>query len=157
MTAGVMLLLFWLVVSVGLSAMTVGGRDLSGLVRAAFGVGAVSSYPMVWWCCRFWYVAFSERRRAEPVEEPGAWPWMPPMVVLSVALGVGSVRELARGNSGGWFGIGLGLVLGVPSVMLLVFEVRELVSGRATRNAPEPAVRPAEPPRPQRNWGPTGR
>lgn len=157
MAAGVMLLVFWLIVSVGLSAMTVGGRDLSRLVRAAFGAGAASSYLMVWWCCRFWYVAFSEGRREEPVEEPGTWPWRPPLVVLSVALGVGSVRELVRGNGGGWFGIGLALVLGVPSVMLLVFEVWEWRAGRARPDVPEAAVRPAEPAWPQRNWGSIGR
>ncbi|MFI8536679.1 hypothetical protein ACIGMX_41400 [Streptomyces aquilus] len=163
MAVGVMLLAFWLILCVALSAMTFGTRDLSGLGRAGFGLCALASYPMVWWCCRFWYAAFSEGRREAPAAEPGAWPWTLPMLAVCVVLGFTSARDLVRGNSGAWFGVGLVVVMGGLSGMFLLMEVREWFSARRARRNPPvpsplpPSARSVESPRPQRNWGSIGR
>lgn len=165
MAVGVMLLLFWTFLCAALSVATFGTHDLSGLGRTGFGLGALASCPMVWWCCRFWYAAFSEGRREAPVAGPGMWPWTVAVLATCLVLGFASARELVRGNNGAWFGVGLVVVMGGLSGMFLVTEVGEWFSERRARRnppvsparSPVPSARPTEPPRPRRNWGSIGR
>jgi hypothetical protein len=154
MAVGVILLLAWLVFGVACSAMTVGGRDLPWPARLGFAAEAVSSFLLVWWCCRFWYAAFSEGRRAEPVAEPHSWPWLTPMPPIGIGVGVHGVQELTRGHGSGWIMVGMAVLFLAPSGLLLATTVHERV--RPAPPAPAP-VRPAEPPRPRRDWGPVGR
>ncbi|WP_435283734.1 hypothetical protein [Streptomyces koelreuteriae] len=159
LAVGIVLLIPWLVFGVVLTGLAVVGQGLEWAARVGSGAGAVSSWLLVWWCARYWYAAFSEGRRDEPVAEPDPWPWLPPPLLLAVAMGFVGVRQVVRGDGSGWFGVGLAVVFGGPAVVMVVGLVTSWVSDRRRRNAPppaEPAV-PVEPPRPRRDWGAIGR
>jgi hypothetical protein len=153
MAVGVMLLIIWLILGVGLTGEAVGGRGFGWLGRLGFGAAAGCSWLLLWWSGRFWYAAFCEGRRDEPVGEPSPWPWGLPLVVIGIAGVVTGVRQLGRGDSSGWFSLGFGLAFGLLGFLLLVLL---MWAERVTRSVPTP-VQTAEPPRPQRNWGPVGR
>ncbi|MFC7012815.1 hypothetical protein ACFQMH_14040 [Streptomyces viridiviolaceus] len=134
-----------------LTCAAIGLRGVDLLGKVGLAAGAVSSCLLVWWSARFWYAAFCEGRRDTPVEEPDAWPWCLPGVLIGVALVVTGVRALARGDSSGWFSLGFALVFGVPSALGL------LVGVGMRRVAQAPVPQPVEPPRPRRDWGPIGK
>ncbi|MGX1091976.1 hypothetical protein RKD47_002657 [Streptomyces albogriseolus] len=155
LAVGVMLFLFWGLLAVGLTAATVASR-VGWPARLGFGAGSVSAYLLVWWSARFWWSAFCQGRSEEAVAEPDAWPWLLPPVVGGVALAVSGAGMLSRGDGSGWFGLGFGLVLGGPSLTMMVLEVGEWFSGRS-RRAPVVPAQPVELPRPRRDWGSIGR
>ncbi|MER5222139.1 hypothetical protein [Streptomyces flaveus] len=157
LASGVMLCIIMLMLGVGLTftAFQGTGGDVPAIV--GFGAAAVSAYLLAWWSARFWYAAFSEGRRPEPVPEPNSWPWVPPPLIIGVALVVSGVRDLSRGDSSGWFGVGFGVLFGVLGLLGLVVL---LPLGRASRNGADGAsaasAQTTEPPRPRRDWGPIG-
>ncbi|WP_157857296.1 hypothetical protein [Streptomyces yerevanensis] len=152
-----MLCIIMLMLGVGLTFTTFQGTGGDVSVIVGFGAAAVSAYLLAWWSARFWYAAFSEGRRPEPVSEPNSWPWVPPPLIIGVALVVSGVRDLSRGDSSGWFGVGIGGLFGVLGLLGLVVL---LPLGRASRNGADGAAaasaQAAEPPRPRRDWGPIG-
>ncbi|KOV59959.1 hypothetical protein ADL00_25465 [Streptomyces sp. AS58] len=89
---GTLLFCFWVSAGATLTAVSLSDSVPGWWAKAGFGAGAVSSFLLGWWSGRFWYAAFSERRRAEPVAEPDSWPWLLPPVVIGVALAVTGVR-----------------------------------------------------------------
>ncbi|MFE0175270.1 hypothetical protein ACFWZ2_23415 [Streptomyces sp. NPDC059002] len=124
--------------------------------RTGLGAGAVAFLTVAWWCARYWYAAFCTGRREPPVPEPNPWPWTLPWAVATVALLVTGVRQVAAGESSGWFALGFGGLLGLPitvlSLLTLYFTATESRrTERATARRPAP-----EPPRPRRDWGPIG-
>lgn len=157
MVVGGMLFGFVLFFAVVLTVVAVRGAGGSVLVSVGFGAVAVSLYPLAWWCARFWYAAFSEGRSAEPVAEPGSWPWLLPPLVIGVALGVTGVRALIRGESEGWFALGMAVLFGGPSAALVVVGLWSWVSSRRVAGDGSAVSAPAaEPTRPRRDWGPIG-
>lgn len=135
-----------------LTAVTVcsNGGDL--LASAGFGAAAVSAYLLAWWSARYWYAAFCEGRRPEPVPEPGSWPGVPPPMLLATVMAVTGVRALSRGGSSGWFSIGFAALLGLPGVMGPAFLLLTFFPRRG--NASVASAQATKPPRPRRNWGP---
>lgn len=126
------------------------------MAQLGFETVAVCSSRLVWWSARYWYAAFSKGRRPEPVRQPNPWPWGLPLALMGAAALVAGIRQLGSGDSSGWFSIGLGLVFGLPSVLILVVLVWTSVSERAKRTVTTPAES-AEQLRPRRDWGSVGR
>lgn len=148
-------MLFVLMVALGVGLTLTALQAAGGDVLPAIGVAAaaVSAYPLVWWSARYWYAAFSEGRHTEPVSQPPSWPWLPPPLVIGVAAVVTGVRALGRGDSGGWFSLGLGALFGLPALVGLAVLLLVRYSERAARTPTSPTT---EPPRPRRDWGPVG-
>ncbi|MGW6062815.1 hypothetical protein [Streptomyces sp. NPDC055189] len=159
LAVGTLLFLVMLLLAAGMTAEAVGGR-FGALARVGFAVGALSLYAVAWWCARYWYAAFSQGRRAEPVPEPNPWPWALPYVFLLVVMTVTGVRQLIGGEDGGWFSLGFAALLGMPffvvGAMGLWALVRSPRRGRTRGGRTAPAPAPDEPPRPRRDWGPIG-
>ncbi|MGP3922308.1 hypothetical protein [Streptomyces sp. 8N616] len=154
LAVGTMLFLFTLGVGAVLTAVGVRGTGGDLLASAGLGAGAVSGYLLAWWSARYWYAAFCEGRRPEPVPQPDAWPWLLPPMVVAVAAAVTGVRALNRGDSGGWFSIGFAALFGLPAVMGLALVLSTRLPGRGEDSAA--SVQATEPPRPRRDWGPIG-
>ncbi|MFD9443151.1 hypothetical protein ACFWBR_34490 [Streptomyces sp. NPDC060006] len=154
LAVGVMLCVLMVVLGVGLTGaalQAVGGGVLPVL---GFGAAAVSAYPLVWWSARYWYAAFCEGRRPEPVPQPAPWPWLPPPLVIGVAAAVTGIRALSSGDSSGWFSLGLGALFGLPALVgLFVLVLIRLSAKEALDDSASP---PAEPARPRRDWGSVG-
>ncbi|MEV8016817.1 hypothetical protein AB0O76_10805 [Streptomyces sp. NPDC086554] len=156
LAVGMLLFLIMLVLSVGLTSGAL-GRGVEPLARCALGAAAVSVYAVGWWCARYWYAAFCEGRREEPVAEPHPWPWLLPVTVLSVTFLVSGVRQLGRGESGGWFSLGFGGFLAILAALGVAAAVSLRVGARQdARRAASRTAAAAEPSRPRRNWGPVG-
>ncbi|MFD4987976.1 hypothetical protein [Streptomyces sp. NPDC058374] len=157
LTVGTVLCLFMGFFGAVLTVVAIRER-LDVLARVGVVAGAGSAFAVAWWCARYWYAAYCEGRRGEPVPEPSPWPWLLPWVVVVVALAVSGVRDLSDGDSQGWFAVGLAGLLGLPAlgglVALLYGRARDGVRGR--RRAARVPELPAEPPRPRRDWGPVG-
>ncbi|MFH8291311.1 hypothetical protein [Streptomyces sp. NPDC018059] len=113
LAVGAMLFLAMGGVGVGLLVATF-GDGASPLARTGLGAGAVSTLAVAWWCARYWYAAFSEGRRAEPVPEPNACPWALPWTVGTASLLATGVRQVRAGDSAGWFTLGFGGLIGLP-------------------------------------------
>lgn len=152
-----MLCIIMLMLGAGLTFTTFQGTGGDVAAIVGFGAAAVSAYLLAWWSARYWYAAFSEGRRPEPVPEPDSWPWVPPPLIIGVALIVSGVRDLSRGDTSGWFGVGFGVLFAVSGLLGLVALV---LMGRVTRNgagdASAVSAQTAEPLRPRRDWGPIG-
>ncbi|NGO45761.1 hypothetical protein [Streptomyces ureilyticus] len=154
---GVMLCIVMLMLGMGLTATTLQGAGGDVPAVVGFGAAAVSAYLLAWWSARFWYAAFSEGRRPEPVPQPDPWPWVPPPLIIGVAFVVSGLRELSRGDSSGWFGVGFGVLFGVSGLLgLVALVLMARVSRNGARDASALAVQTTEPPRPRRDWGPLG-
>lgn len=165
LAVGTMLFVIMLMLGTGMTAEAV-NSEVGALARVGFAAGALSVYAVAWWCIRYWYAAFSQGRRAEPVPEPNPWPWGLPYGVLFVVLIVTGVRQLIRGQDGAWFSLGFGALVGLPVIVGGVAGLWTLVSsrgrggsrgqGRGRTGGGRAATAPAEPPRPRRDWGPIG-
>ncbi|MFG2196603.1 hypothetical protein [Streptomyces sp. NPDC048639] len=151
---GALLVLFMLLVAAGLTVVAVNGSGGGPWASAGFGAGAVSAYLLLWWSARHWYAAWSQGRRPDLVPEPGHWPWVPPPLLIAAAAAVTGVRALDRGDSGGWFSIGLAGLFGLLGLMGLGGVVLTGLSRRRSAAAGPAPV--AEPPRPRRDWGGIG-
>jgi hypothetical protein len=157
LAAGVMLFIVMLMLSASLTLATFQGTGGNVLAIVGFGAAAVSAYLLVWWSARFWYAAFSEGRRPEPLPEPSSWPWVPPPLISGVALVVSGVRDLSHGESRGWFGVGFGVVFGGVGLLGLLLVVQLSRLSRSGAGGPSAAsAQTTEPPRPRRDWGPIG-
>jgi hypothetical protein len=75
-------------------------------------------------------------------------------LILAASVAVAGVRDLNRGDSSGWFGIGLAVVFGLPALVLLVGALLLPFSRSGTDDASATSARTTEPPRPRRDWGP---
>ncbi|MGW7275475.1 hypothetical protein ACWGH5_33750 [Streptomyces sp. NPDC054864] len=130
------------------------------LARAGLVAGAVSMFAVAWWCARYWYAAFCQGRRAEPVPDPNPWPWVLPWTVAVAALFVTGVRQLVSGDHAGWFSLGVGTFMTMPVIVGGVAALWGAVraSRRRTQGRTGAATSPqrAEPVRPRRDWGPIG-
>ncbi|MEV0323622.1 hypothetical protein ACIBKX_13530 [Streptomyces sp. NPDC050658] len=159
LVVGTMLFLVMAMVGVGLAASAVNG-GVGALARFGLAAGAVSMFAVAWWCARYWYAAFCEGRRAEPVPDPNPWPWMLPWTVAVVALFVTGARQLMGGDDAGWFSLGFGAFMTTPLIVGGVAGLWGLVSANQRRGQGQGAGSanpvPAEPPRPRRDWGPIG-
>lgn len=158
LAVGTMLFLVTLILGVGLT-FGVFDDGIGWLMRVGLGAMAVSVWTVVWWCARYWYAAYSEGRREEPVPEPGFWPWLLPWAVLVTCFAVTGIRALYAGDSQGWFSIGVAGVFAMPAIGALVGLLYGLMSdarsGRRRTAAPaRGAAEEAE--RPRRDWGPIG-
>ncbi len=151
-----MLFVFMMLVGAVLTAIAFQSTGGDALAVVGVGAAAVSAYLLAWWSARYWYSAFCEGRRPEPVPEPNPWPWVPPPLIVAVAAAVSGVRALSRGDSSGWFSIGLAVVFGLPGLMGLVVAVLLVFSRSGTDDASAASARTTEPPRPRRDWGPIG-
>ncbi|MEU6084283.1 hypothetical protein [Streptomyces sp. NPDC047108] len=151
LAVGTMLFLLMLFAGTVMTAVAVSGFD-GPLAKAGIGAAAVSAYLLAWWSARYWYAAWTTGRRPEPAPEPGYWPWVLPPLVISTAAAVSGVRALARGDSSGWFTIGLATVFGLMGVAGSVLTAWTALTDRRSA-APAPAP---EPPRPRRDWGSIG-
>lgn len=155
LVVGTMLFLVTLLIALALTVTAFGDR-VGPWMRAGLGAGALAMYSVAWWCARYWYAAFCEGRREEAVAELNPWPWMLPWGVLVVALAVTGVRELGRGDSGGWIVLGIAGVFASPALAGLIGGLVGLVRSPRRRGSAV-APPPPEPQRPHRNWGPIGR
>jgi hypothetical protein len=155
---GVMLCIIMLMLGVGLTVTTFQGTGGDVPAMVGFAAAAVSAYLLAWWSARYWYAAFSEGRRPEPVPEPNSWPWLPPPLIIGVALVVSGVRDVSRGDTNGWFGVGFGVLFGGLGLLgLVVLVLMGRVSRSEARGTSALAAQTTEPPRPRRDWGPIGR
>ncbi|MFK4067616.1 hypothetical protein [Streptomyces sp. NPDC029674] len=158
LAVGTMLFLLTLCIGTALTFATF-GDGVGRLMRVGLGAGAVSVWTVAWWCVRYWYAAYCEGRREEPVPEPGFWPWLLPWAVVVTSFAVTGIRDLYAGDSQGWFSIGVAGLFGMPAIGALTGVLYGLVSdaraGRQRTAAPARGTT-GEVERPRRDWGPIG-